>query len=321
MKKLISITLALVMSISLYTSAFAETLGQDSTNVEYVGQASENYLLTVPASLSPSQSGNVKAEGTWASNRKLVVSAPNTVVLTNDINTNETKTLDVAFAGINRIGNDSASITETKAITVGEISNVLFGTWTGKIVYNASIKDAGSSAGTTKTFAADKPGKLILNFVCRNSEQKRQGTITMAFCLNYQTKVEAPVLKEDDNSYDMEIIQRRNLREDGAISDWGDEGTPNFDSNSVDNEVVELEITQDMIDYYNGNIPYTFEVRASMHPEVLPIQKMGQGFWYRTYFEDANGNRELVDWQKYEASGVVNVDSQLVDATYDEANF
>ena len=307
MKKLISITLALVMSISLYTSAFAETLGQDFTNVEYVGQASENYLLTVPASLSPSQSGNVKAEGTWASNRKLVVSAPNTVVLTNDINTNETKTLDVAFAGINRIGNDSASITETKAITVGEISNVLFGTWTGKIVYNASIKDAGSSAGTTKTFAADKPGKLILNFVCRNSEQTRGGVIPMAICLNYEIRATAPVLDSSTSTYNVET------------GSWQDSGKPDFNSNGGGQETIEIEVPQNMIDYYGGNIPYELEARSTPYPDTSLLQ-LGQSFWFRTYFEDNDGNKELIAWEKY-TSPEGSAESTLTESTYDEANF
>lgn len=308
MKKLISVTLALVMSISLYTSAFAGTLGQDSTNVEYVGQASENYLLTVPASLSPSQSGNVKAEGTWASNRKLVVNAPNTVILTNDINANETKTLDVVFAGINRMGNDSASIVETKTITVGEISNVLFGTWTGKIVYNASIKDVGSSAGTTKTFVADKPGKLILNFVCKNEEQKPHGDIPMAICLNYETRISNPVFDSSASTYGI------------RTGEWINTNRPNFNRPGGEIEIAEIEITQDMIDYYNGNIPYEFEVRASMKGNT-PINELGQAYWYRTYFEDANGNKELLSWKRYASATGADTESIFIEATYDEANF
>ena len=98
------------------------------------------YTLTVPASLTPGASGEVKANGTWASNRTLVVTAPSTVTLTNNID-GGTKTLDVTFEGINQAGSDTVSQTVTKNISVGNISNALFGTWTGTIVYNVSMDD------------------------------------------------------------------------------------------------------------------------------------------------------------------------------------
>ena len=138
MKKFASLFLALVMVCSLSVSAFAA----HSTTVTYTGTSTESYTLTVPASLTPGASGEVKANGTWASNRTLVVTAPDTVTLTNDID-GGTKTLDVTFEGINQAGSDTVAQTVTKNITVGNISNALFGTWSGVIIYNVSMEDNG----------------------------------------------------------------------------------------------------------------------------------------------------------------------------------
>ena len=136
MKKITSLLLALTMLCSLSISALAA----HTTTVTYTGTSGESYTLTVPATLTPGASGEVKANGTWASNRKLIVTAPSSVTLTNSID-GGTKTLDVTFDGINQAGNDTVAQTVTKDISVGNISNALFGTWTGIITYNVSIED------------------------------------------------------------------------------------------------------------------------------------------------------------------------------------
>ena len=136
MKKFASLFLALVMVCSLSISAFAA----HTTTVTYTGTSTESYTLTVPATLTPGASGEVKANGTWASNRKLIVTAPSTVTLTNDID-GGTKTLNVTFDGINQAGNDTVAQTVTKDISVGNISNALFGTWSGIIVYTVSMEN------------------------------------------------------------------------------------------------------------------------------------------------------------------------------------
>ena len=162
MKKFASLFLALVMVCSLSISAFAA----HTTTVTYTGTSTESYTLTVPASLTPGASGEVKANGTWASNRTLVVTAPSTVTLTNDID-GGTKTLDVTFDGINQAGNDTVAQTVSKDITVANITNALFGTWSGTIVYNVSMDDNGvvpapspdpAPATVGATFSKEKSG-------------------------------------------------------------------------------------------------------------------------------------------------------------------
>lgn len=117
------------------------------TAVSYDGQGEEAYTVTVPASLTPGTTsiipgsiGVVKVEGTWASNRKLCVSAPSTVTLTNSID-GGTKVLDVMFQGIAKIGDNTAPISVTGNILVNKITNALFGTWTGTITYTVSMID------------------------------------------------------------------------------------------------------------------------------------------------------------------------------------
>ena len=110
-----------------------------TTTVTYTGTGTESYTVTVPASLTPGDSGDVSVEGTWASNRRLSVTAPSTVTLTNSINSADTKTLAVTFDGIAKTGNNTIGVSETKTITVADISDALFGTWSGVISYTVSM--------------------------------------------------------------------------------------------------------------------------------------------------------------------------------------
>ena len=138
MKKFASLLLAMVMAASLAVPAFAET---QSTTVTYTGTGAESYTVTVPATLAPGGSGEVKVQGTWASNRKLTVTAPSSVTLTNSIDSG-TKTLAVTFDGIEVTGDNTVGVSETKTISVADISDALFGTWSGVISYTVSMGNA-----------------------------------------------------------------------------------------------------------------------------------------------------------------------------------
>ena len=129
----------MVMAANLAVPAFAET---HSTTVTYTGTGAESYTVTVPATLAPGESGDVSVSGTWATNRKLTVTAPSTVTLTNSINSSDTKTLAVTFDGIAKTGDNTVSVSDTKTITVADISDALFGTWSGVISYTVSMDNA-----------------------------------------------------------------------------------------------------------------------------------------------------------------------------------
>ena len=142
MKKIISITMAAVMLLSLVPTAFAaENNWQGGTKVEYTATANEQYTVTVPATLAPGAAGDVVASGTWGSNRKLTVTADKDVTLTNSINSADQKVLDVTFAGIEKAGDNTATVTATEAVSVADIQNALFGTWNGKFNYNVEMVD------------------------------------------------------------------------------------------------------------------------------------------------------------------------------------
>ena len=117
-----------------------------STRVEYDAQADnnndgqpdnvENYTLTVPALLRPGQKGNVTLTGQWASNRTITVTADSTVTLTNSIYALDKKVIDVYFDGISQAGNNTKPQTYIEEVSVGSVSNALFGTWRGTFYYN-----------------------------------------------------------------------------------------------------------------------------------------------------------------------------------------
>ena len=143
MRKAIPILLSASMLLSLVPTAIA--VNQDytaGTRVEYVGEGSESYTITVPALLAPGGSGNVTLSGTWAENRQVTVTADENVVLKNSIRETDTKTLRVSFAGISEKGNNSEAQTFTQPVSVEGITNAIFGTWSGKFNYNVEMVDA-----------------------------------------------------------------------------------------------------------------------------------------------------------------------------------
>ena len=144
MKKILSLTLAAVMLLSLVPTAFAaDNDWQSGTEVVYTAKTSEAYTVTVPAQLAPGQAGyRVMAEGTWASNRKLVVTADKTVTLTNSINANDKKTLGVNFLGIESVGSNTGTLLLTEEVWVDVMpADALFGTWSGTFYYNVEMKN------------------------------------------------------------------------------------------------------------------------------------------------------------------------------------
>ena len=130
------------VSIQKDNSTITTPSSSNETVITYTGVGTESYTITVPASLTPGESGDVSVSGTWATNRKLTVTAPSTVTLTNSINSSDTKTLAVTFDGIAKTGDNTVGVSETKTISVADISDALFGTWSGVISYTVSMGNA-----------------------------------------------------------------------------------------------------------------------------------------------------------------------------------
>ncbi len=154
MKKILSLTLVLAMVMSMgITTAFAAGNWEGGTQVTYTATGAEEWTVTVPASLTPGNAGDVTAAGTWGSNRKLVVTADDSVKLTNSINSADYKDLAVTFADINLVGDNTKSVSETKQVSVAEMpADALFGTWSGTFYYDVEMVDVSAPVIPGATF-------------------------------------------------------------------------------------------------------------------------------------------------------------------------
>ena len=161
MKRIISLLLAVMLVISAVPMAYAADTQDYSlgTAVKYTAANNENYTITVPAKLAPGQGGTVTLDGYWASNTVVSVTAEENVVLTNSINANDQKTLDVSFDGISEAGDNSAKQTFTAPVSVAGISNALFGTWSGHFNYTVGSSEGsgGSTGGDSGTTEPSDP--------------------------------------------------------------------------------------------------------------------------------------------------------------------
>ncbi|MBE6037084.1 MAG: hypothetical protein E7223_05695 [Clostridiales bacterium] len=132
MKKFVSLLVVVVLALSMSVAVYADDY---ATEVKYTGQGTEEYIVTVPAVLEPGASAeSVYLEGAWPSYMTVSLTAPETVDVVNNLDGSK-KTLDVNFGDIVQVGNNTDSISVSAEISVGEITNALFGTWKGVITY------------------------------------------------------------------------------------------------------------------------------------------------------------------------------------------
>ena len=142
MKKILSLTLAVLMLVSALPVAYAAGTNDYTagTAVVYTAADNEEYSITVPASLAPGSSGTVTLAGAWASNTTISVTADTNVKLTNSINAADTETLAIKFNGISEAGSNTSSQTFTAPVSVDPIENAIFGTWDGHFNYYVDIE-------------------------------------------------------------------------------------------------------------------------------------------------------------------------------------
>ena len=152
MKKTLSLVLAIIMMLSTCIIPVSATEAGGNWNggtlVSYdaedpdgdgIKNNTEAYTVTVPAQLAPGTAGEVVLAGTWASDRIVIVTADEEVVLENSINPNNTKTLVVTFATIEQEGSNTAAIEVKEDVSVAGITNAIFGTWSGTFNYFVDI--------------------------------------------------------------------------------------------------------------------------------------------------------------------------------------
>lgn len=96
------------------------------------------YTITVPATLTPGETGDVVVQGAWKSTQTLKVSCPNTVTLSYK---EQTIDVGVIFAGITQVGSDISPFNISAPVTI-ENRTVAFGTWTGTLEYDVEFTDS-----------------------------------------------------------------------------------------------------------------------------------------------------------------------------------
>ena len=191
-KQLTSILLAGIMILSLCVPAFAdEGTGGQSTNVEYTALNNESYLLTVPANMTPGETGNVSLTGSWPSTRTMKVTADSNVILTNSINTNDKKTLTISFNEIALAGNNNETVSATGEVSVQDITNANFGEWAGRFSYYVN----GEGTGANDPVVLSVPTMAASNTWYKSTQAKN--TITSIKFVNSYT----PTGSEDETWY------------------------------------------------------------------------------------------------------------------------
>lgn len=139
MKKILSLTLAALMVVSMIPTAFAAEIPEvGKTTVTLVGSEESKgsyYEVEVPANMAPGDNADITVEGFWRSEETLKVTAPEKVTLYYG-----DQSIDVAiqFDGIEQAGNDQVDSTATANLKLADAS-VKFGTWSGQFNYNVEV--------------------------------------------------------------------------------------------------------------------------------------------------------------------------------------
>ena len=162
MKKILSLTLAVLMVVSMIPTAFAAEAGgnwaggtqvaangsRTTTNDDGTTTHNVEYTITVPASLAPGGEGTVTLEGMWPSDATVKVTAETSVDMVNSINSGDKKTLVVTFPSIEKAGDNTQAVSASAKVSVADIEAALFGTWSGKFNYNVDyVAGSGNTSG------------------------------------------------------------------------------------------------------------------------------------------------------------------------------
>lgn len=161
MKKILSLALASAMVVAALPVAYAaenEANYDAGTQITYIGSqekaaggAGDVWTVTVPAKMVPGDTGTVKAEGMWNSDKFLEVKAPTSVALTYGA---QTMDVSITFTPIYKIGSSTDEVAASQDITVADASR-LFGTWTGTLTYEVNLINKGDINNDGVIDAAD----------------------------------------------------------------------------------------------------------------------------------------------------------------------
>lgn len=139
MKKILSLTLAVMLLVSAIPTAFAADQDYTLGTAVTVEGAGGEYIVTVPATLNAGEVGTVTAKGYWSKDEMLSVTAPETIEVTHT-ETNQKATVNVDFDGIKSMGDDLEEMSVSVNISIDH-GNTKFGQWTGAIVYTVTLEE------------------------------------------------------------------------------------------------------------------------------------------------------------------------------------
>ena len=140
MKRILNVVLALVLLATAIPVAYASNVdAKEGTWIELVGKYTEpTYTVTVPARLSPGETGQVVVEGAWTPNQTITVTCPDKVELTYK---DQSLFVGISFNGISQSGSYEEVFEISEDITIAE-KEVAFGVWTGVVEYTVEIETA-----------------------------------------------------------------------------------------------------------------------------------------------------------------------------------
>ena len=214
MKKILSLTLAALLLVSMIPTAMAADQDYSlGTQITVVGGGGE-YSVTVPATLEPGQTGTVTAKGYWSKDQKLTVTAPETIEVTHT-ETSQKATVNVDFNGIESLGDDLEEMTKAADISI-DAGNTKFGTWTGTIVYNVVLADV-------------MPAGEIINFKVGATSHTAESGMTWADWIN-----------SDDNTINCSAV-------DGAVQAANGMYVLSIDGNTLVNPSDEIIANQNYV--------------------------------------------------------------------------
>lgn len=197
MRKICLFPLVGAIVLSSLPIALADHVDYTSgTLINFTANSPETYNVTVPAQLSPGESGVVSLTATIPSNVTIDVTADDVVVLSNNLDDN-TKTLNVHFDGISKSGNNLESVSASAPISIDNITNALFGQWSGKVEYYVTI---------TRESIEPENNLVYFNSLPTAVEAIKTGTIEDSSNADAETAIVGVQVGDQDNNTTLKLL-------------------------------------------------------------------------------------------------------------------
>lgn len=161
MKRIITSLLIIAVVMNMSFMAFAmgihnQEIGENrpfETEIIYEGIQSE-YTISVPSEIRVGETKEVGISGYWPTDMVVNISVPKKVELVSTSNEADKIELGITFNNISVMGKGSSLVSETSSLTVENVSDKVFGTYKGYIVYDASLNEV-TNISMTKEEADD----------------------------------------------------------------------------------------------------------------------------------------------------------------------